>query len=133
MSFTGGYKLPKNWELSTRWRYAGSTPYVPVDTVASLAAYPEIILDYDRLGDLTLTPFSIADLRIDKKWNFKKTSFNFYFEIQNFLAQPNPSPPSYGLARDSEGVIITPQNLVQVSAEEENSVPLPSFGFVLYF
>ena len=133
MSFTGGYKLPKNWELSSRWRYAGSTPYVPVDTVASLAAYPEIILDYDRLGDLTLTPFSIADLRIDKKWNFKKTSFNFYFEIQNFLAQPNPSPPSYGLARDSEGVIITPQNLVQVSAEEENSFPLPSFGFVLYF
>jgi len=133
ISFSGGYKLPKNWELSARWRFAGKNPYVPTDVAASALAYPEIILDYDRLGEVKLDPFNQADIRIDKKWNFKNLSFNLYFEVQNFLAQPNPSPEEYGLSRDVDGNIITPRSLVLVNTTEGNNTPLPSFGFVLYF
>ena len=81
--------------------------------------------------------FSIVDVMkkdgIDKKWNFENLSFNFFFEIQNFLGQPNPSPEEYGLNRDMNGEIILPRSLVPVSTNEGNSSPLPSFGFVLYF
>ncbi len=133
LSFSGGYKLPRNWELSARWRYAGKNPYVPTNVEASTLAYPEIILDYDRLGEVKLDPFNQADIRIDKKWNFKKLSFNLYFEIQNFLAQPNQTPEEYGLNRDIEGNVIVPQSLVVVNTSEGNNTPLPSFGFVLYF
>jgi len=133
ISFSGGYKLPKNWELSARWRFAGKNPYVPTDVATSALAYPEIILDYDRLGEVKLDPFNQADIRIDKKWNFKNLSFNLYFEVQNFLAQPNPSPEEYGLSRDVDGNIITPRSLVLVNTTEGNNTPLPSFGFVLYF
>jgi len=133
LSFSGGYKLPRNWELSARWRYAGKNPYVPTNVEASTLAYPEIILDYDRLGEVKLDPFNQADIRIDKKWNFKKLSFNLYFEVQNFLAQPNPTPEEYGLNRDVEGNVIIPQSLVVVNTSEGNNTPLPSFGFVLYF
>ena len=45
ISFSGGYKLKRNWEISARWRFSGKTPYVPVDQIASLSAYPEIVLD----------------------------------------------------------------------------------------
>ena len=133
ISFTGGYKLKRNWEVSARWRFAGKNPYVPTDIEASLDAYPEIILDYDRLGEVKLDAFNLADIRIDKKWNFENLSFNFFFEIQNFLGQPNPSPEEYGLNRDMNGEIILPRSLVPVSTNEGNSSPLPSFGFVLYF
>ena len=132
ISFTGGYKLRKNWEVSVRYRYAGETPYVPTDTEESLAAYPRIVLDYSRLGEEKLTAFSQGDIRIDKKWNFKKLSFNFYLEIQNFLGQENPRPDEYGLARNDDGSLITPKTLVKIDTDQSNT-PFPSFGFVFDF
>jgi len=133
ISFSGGYKLKRNWEISARWRFAGTNPYVPVDIEASTINYPEIILDYDRLGELKLDGFNLADIRFDKKWNFKDLSFNFYFEVQNFLAQPNPIPEDYGLKRNTDGTLVLPKTLVPVSTNEGNNIPLPSFGFVLFF
>ncbi|MGB1831367.1 MAG: TonB-dependent receptor [Flavobacteriaceae bacterium] len=133
ISFSGGYKFNRNWELSARWRFAGKNPYVPVNLEASFAAYPELILDYNRLGEVQLNSFNLADIRIDKKWNFKSLSFNFYFEVQNFLAQPNPTPPEYGLSRNPDGSLITPTSLVELNLNDNNNTPLPTFGLVLYF
>ena len=133
ISFSGGYKFNRNWELSARWRFAGKNPYVPVNLEASLAAYPELILDYNRLGEVQLNSFNLADIRIDKKWNFKSLSFNFYFEVQNFLAQPNPTPPEYGLSRNPDGSLIMPTSLVELNLNDNNNTPLPTFGLVLYF
>lgn len=133
ISFSGGYKLKRNWEISARWRFAGKNPYVPFDLVASALSYPELILDYDRLGEVKLDAFNLADIRFDKKWNFKKLSFNLYIEVQNFLAQPNPVPEDYGLKRNLDGSIALPKTLIPVSTTEGNNTPLPSFGFVLYF
>ena len=132
LSFTGGYKLKRNWEVSLRYRYAGETPYVPTDVAASLAAYPRIVLDYSRLGEETLDVFSQGDIRIDKKWNFKRLSFNFYLEVQNFLAQAVPRPPEYGIARNEDGTEINPRNLVLIDTDRTET-PLPSFGFVFDF
>ena len=132
LSFTGGYKLKRNWEVSVRYRYAGETPFVPTNVAASKDSYPRIILDYNRLGEEKLGVFSQGDLRIDKKWNFKKLSFNFYLEVQNFLAQEVPRPPEYGLARTSDGTVADPQTLIQIDTNQTRT-PLPSFGFVFDF
>ena len=132
LTFTGGYKLPKNWEVSLRYRYAGATPFAPTDTAATLITYPQIIIDYSRLGENKLSTFKQGDFRLDKKWNFEKLSFNFYIEIQNFLAQENPRPDEYTLARTDEGILISPQELVKIEREERNT-PFPSFGFVFDF
>ena len=77
-----------------RYRYAGKTPYVPVNLTETLISYPEIVLDYNSLGINKINAFNQADIRIDKKWNFKRFSFNFYFEIENFLVQSIPRPQS---------------------------------------
>ena len=132
LTFTGGYKLPKNWEVSLRYRYAGATPFATTDTAATLITYPQIIIDYSRLGENKLSTFKQGDFRLDKKWNFEKLSFNFYIEIQNFLAQENPQPDEYTLARTDEGEDILPKELVKIEREERNT-PFPSFGFVFDF
>jgi len=131
MSFTGGYKLKKNWEISSRWRFSGKTPYVPYDLMTSAVTYPELILDYSRLGDVKLSNFSLMDIRFDKKWNFNKFSYNFYIDVQNFLGQKIPIPPKYGLARDDNFDIIQPQSLVEVDIS--NGSIIPSFGFSMDF
>lgn len=132
ITFTGGYKLPKNWELSARYRYAGSTPYAPTDVSATLTTYPKIVLDYSRLGQDRLTSFKQGDIRLDKKWNFEKLSFNFYIELQNFLSQDITRPDEFSLARNANGNLITPRELIKIEREDRNT-PLPSFGLVFDF
>ena len=130
-SFSGGYKLKKNWEISSRWRFAGKTPYVPYDLEASLSNYPNMVLDYSQLGSVKLGNFSQLDIRFDKKWNKENLSINFFVEILNLLAQKIPSPTEYGLERDDFGNISTPFNLVEVDVNRESIIP--SFGFSIDF
>jgi outer membrane receptor protein involved in Fe transport len=131
ISFVGGYKLPRHWEISSRFRFAGNTPFVPVDEQATLDNYPEVVLDYNRLGEEQLDVFSQLDLRIDKKWNFEKWSLNVFIEAQNVLAQDIPQPADFGLARDMMGNILEPRELVEI--QEDNSQPIPSIGIVVDF
>ena len=132
VSLLGGYKLPKNWEISARYRYLGKTPYAPLDLDATLENYPAQIYDYNRIGDVRLDPYSQLDIRADKKWSFKNWSLDAYLEIQNILAQVSPNEPNYGLRRTDTGEIITPRELVQVNLEESANV-LPSIGLVVNF
>ena len=130
-SFSGGYKLKRNWEISSRWRFAGKTPFVPYDLEASLNNYPNMVLDYSQLGNVKLDNFSQIDVRFDKKWNKENLSINLFIEILNLLAQKIPSPTEYGLERDDFGNILTPLNLVEVDVNRESIIP--SFGFSIDF
>ncbi len=132
LSFTGGYKLKRNWEISSKVRYTGKTPYAPVDLVLSSKSYPEIIFDYSQLGNYFLTEFTKLDIRIDKRWNFKSTSMNFYIDIENLLMNEIPIPPEYGLERDENLNILNPRNLIEVISDNRNSL-IPSIGFVFDF
>lgn len=132
LTFTGGYKFGNNWEVSARMRYVGETPYAPVNQDETLINYPAIIKDYTQLGSVRLEAFNATDVRIDKKWNFDKWTFNVFLEIQNILGQQIPSEPQYGLERDENGNVIEPENLVQIPQAETTSV-LPSIGIVIDF
>ncbi len=131
LTFTGGYKFGNNWELGIRNRFVGKTPYVPVDEAATFAAYPAVLLDYSQLGGPKLGVFNQLDVRIDKKWNFKKVSLDVFLEVQNALNQNIPSQPSFGLARTDDGSVATPRQLVQIT--QSPSSVLPGLGIVLDF
>ena len=131
LSFTGGYKFGKNYELSLRTRLVGQTPYAPVDEVATLANYPLTIVDYDQLGDVFLDPFYQTDFRFDKKWNFKKLALNVYVEVQNLFGQAVPTPPQFALDRTDEGELITPFQLTQLA--DQQGIVLPTIGLVVDF
>ncbi|WP_340063172.1 TonB-dependent receptor [Ascidiimonas aurantiaca] len=131
LSFTGGYKLKRNWEISSRYRFAGRTPFVPVDIEATTNVYPEIILDYESLGRVKLETFSQLDIRVDKRWNLKSLSVNLFFEVQNLLSQQLPEPPQFGLQRDANGNELTPRNLVEIEPESGQFIPV--IGLVVDF
>lgn len=131
ISCTGGYKLKNNWELSSRWRFAGRTPFVPVDVEATTPVYPDIVLDYDRLGEEKLDVFSQVDVRIDKKWNFDKLALNLFFEVQNLLFQEIPETPQFGLNRNENGMVTQPRELERI--ESDNNSPIPVIGIVVDF
>ncbi len=132
LSFTGGYKLPNNWEIGTRFRFLGRAPFPPVNAQASEEVYPTLVLDYSNLGEERLDSFNQLDIRVDKKWNFNNWTLNLFLEVTNVLGTQIPGPPSYGLERNDAGNIIQPRNLVQIT-EVDNSSPLPTLGIIVDF
>jgi hypothetical protein len=128
-SFTGGYKLGRNWEVSTRFRFAGSTPSVPTDQAKTLQLYPQVVLDYDRIGEESLGSLNQLDIRIDKKWNLKKVSLDLFLEFQNVLMTSAPEPIQYVLSRDAQGNPIEPRQLTRLPASD--AALIPTIGFVL--
>jgi len=154
-SFTGGYKFGKNWELGVRFRYQGKAPYTPYDNYASLENYPftnEPVTDYSKLNSLRLEPFNAADLRLDKKWNFRKWSLDLFLDIQNAYNSKNPAIPSLTLQRNPDETIATTtgepynpgvfgnpaapnnrQSAIPVLIPADAGSLLPSMGFVVEF
>jgi hypothetical protein len=132
ISVTAGYKFKRNWETGIRYRFAGKTPYAPVDQAQTLSSYPEIIVDYNRLGQEKIGVFNQLDFRLDKKWNFKKYALDVFIDVQNLLNQQIPQFPSYGLDRnETTGQINLPNKLVQVP--DAKSASVPSIGIILDF
>ena len=132
LTFTGGYKLGRNWEVAVRSRFVQRAPFIPVDVEASLATYPQFQFNYDQIGNANLGSFTATDIRVDKKWNLPNMTINLFLEIQNVLASQLPSPPSYGLNRTETGQIIEPRSIVEITGVDNSSV-LPSIGIVLDF
>jgi CarboxypepD_reg-like domain/TonB-dependent Receptor Plug Domain len=132
ISVTAGYKFKRNWETGIRYRFAGKTPYAPVNQAQTLVNYPEIIVDYNQLGQEKIGVFSQLDFRLDKKWNFKKYALDVFIDVQNLLNQQIPQFPSYGLDRnETTGQINLPNKLVQVP--DAKSASIPTIGIILDF
>ncbi len=103
--FQVGRKFNKGFELGLKYRFYGGAPYTPFALDASQKNYASLgtgLLDYSKINTLRLKNFSQVDFRIDKKVNFKKQSFDFYFDIQNLLLAKNPSFPSYTFERKAD-------------------------------
>ncbi len=132
ISFTGGYKFPRNWELGVRFRYLGGRPYTPIDSAATLRDYEVaggIVLDYSQLNTQRLRAFNSLDARLDKKWNFKGWFLDVFLEIQNVYNSSNPDIPSYTLIRNEDGSIQKPNQLIGLAPD--NSTILPTIGLII--
>lgn len=141
-----GYKFKKGWELGAKYRFAGGSPYTPFNLEASRASYLSTgngILDFSRLNTERLGAFQQVDVRVDKKFNYKKVSFDLFIDIQNLLQTPQEAYPSYVFERnaDNTGWATTDGNPIQQNGS--NAIPtilantnttfLPTFGFILEF
>lgn len=155
VSFTGGYKLPKNWEVGIRFRAQGNTPSTPIDIFNSLETYPFTgtgVQDDSQINTIRLDGFSALDLRVDKKWNFRGWSFNLFLDIQNLFNTINPTQPGFTLKRNPDGSIATTtgapynpglfndptapnnrQDAIPVLLPRDSGSRLPSIGFVVAF
>ena len=111
LNITGGVKLKKNWEIGMRFRYSGGSPFTPYDSItSSLRRVWDInsfgVLDYNNLNSQRLKPNHGLDLRVDKKWYWKKVTLNLYLDIQNLYNFKNVAQPNLIAERDFDGNIL---------------------------
>jgi hypothetical protein len=146
LSATMGYKLPRNWEVGLKFRFQGGAPFTPFDEAASQLNYlsgGQGILDYSKLNTLRLYSFHSSDLRIDKKWNFRKTSFDLFLDITNWYLAKSAEPDSYTFKRNAGNTGFATTDGQPIKPNGSNAIPMrinnsdasvtPSIGFIIEF
>lgn len=146
ISSTLGYKLPKNWDLGLKYRIAGGQPYTPFDPIASQEQYLTSgrgVLDYRLLNDEKLPLFQQLDIRVDKKYNFQKTSLVLFADFQNAFLYKTPALPKYTFQRNAantdfattDGLPLTPNgsNAIPLILNNRSATIVPSVGFIFEF
>jgi hypothetical protein len=139
VSLTGGKLFKRNWEVGTKIRFSGGNPYTPYNVAASslksnYSVYPQGIPDYNQLNERRLGDFYQVDLRVDKKYPFRKFSLNIYLDIQNLTYNKYQLQPILLLDRAADG---TPQDdpgdasrFKTKSIKNENGNLLPTIGII---
>jgi len=141
-----GYKFKRGWELGLKHRFAGGSPYTPFNLPASQLNYLTLgtgILDYSQLNTQRLTVFNQTDLRIDKKWNMKRFTFDLFIDLQNLLSLKRTEYPQYTFKRNEESTAFVTTDGQTLKQDGSNAVPfilnaptgflLPSIGFIMEF
>jgi len=145
ISLTGGYKFKNNWELGIKFRYQGGTPYTPYDMNQSKINFATLglgVFDYSKINSLTNKPFHSSDLRVDKKYNYKKTTLDFFIDITNWYGAKSVAPPFYVFSANPDGTFKTTDG-APLKKDGSNAIPklfdnnqvfvTPTFGFIWEF
>lgn len=145
LSVTGGYKFNKNWEFGIKFRYQGGAPYTPYDMILSRANFATLgigNLDYSKLNTSRNKAFHSSDFRLDKKYNYKKTTLDFYIDITNWYGAKSVAPPFYVFSANQDGSFKTTDGKV-LQKDGSNAIPelfdnnsvfiTPTIGFILEF
>jgi len=141
LTFTGGKKLGKNWEIGAKFRLVGGQPYTPYNLEQSaLIENYDInssgILDYSQLNSLRFDTYSQLDIRVDKTWFYKKWSLNLYLDIQNAYNSQIEQQSYLIPTLDEEGNRLVDASGTSYILQELENVSgnvLPSFGVIVDF
>jgi outer membrane receptor for ferrienterochelin and colicin len=146
LSITWGYKFPRNWELGLRFRYQGGAPYSPYDEATSKATFLTLgqgTFDYSRLNSQRLPNFHSSDVRIDKKYNLKKTTIDLFLDVTNWYIAVNPGIPTYAFKRVEDNSGFATTDGLPIMKNGGNAIPTqflndraqvtPTIGFIVEF
>jgi hypothetical protein len=143
-----GKKFNKNWELGINWRIQTGLPSTPFSDNSSLVSNWDLtgqaIKDYNKLNTERSGTFNQLDIRIDKKWYFKKWSLNLYLDIENItgsviknkqliLDRPldvNNTPIGDGIIENPDAPV-NQQRYKLKSIDDANGTVLPSIGLLI--
>jgi hypothetical protein len=146
LSLTYGYKFNKNWELGLKFRYQGSAPFTPFDLEQSQLNYLTIgtgIFNFNQTNTLGLRAFNAGDIRIDKKWNYKRFTLDIYLDVTNFYRATSFGVPSYTFKRNADNTAFVTTDGLPIQQNGSNAIPLildnndatvlPTIGFIIEF
>lgn len=146
LSITWGYKFPKSWELGLKFRYQGAAPFTPFDETASRLNYLSLgqgVLDYSKLNSQRLNSYNASDVRIDKKYNFKKITLDVYLDVTNWYVAKTPAAVSYTFKRNATNTAFLTTDGNAIKADGSNAIPTllknddpsvtPTLGFIIEF
>ncbi len=126
LSVTWGYKFKRNWELGLKFRYQGGAPYTPFDETQSRLNFVSQgvgTLNYAQLNSQRLSGFNSSDVRIDKKWNFKKTTIDLFLDVTNWYVARNPAIPEYTFKRNAANTAFETTDGLAIKADGSNAIP----------
>lgn len=141
VNLLGRYNLPKNWNISMRWRFVGGAPYSPIDVDLSTnkdawSVNNRPYIDYANYNTLRLKDSHQLDLRIDKEYYFKKMMLNFYLDVQNAYNFQSENPPIY-TNKDASGMIMNdpsdPEKQLLRQLDSFSGTVLPAIGVMIKF
>ena len=142
LNVTAGKKFKNNIEIGVKFRYSGGAPYTPLDlATSSIKGVWDVnqqgVLNYELLNTQRLKNIHGLDIRIDKKWFFKKWSLNAYLDVENLYNYKIQLPSEIGIDSDlAEQPIYEAQNDNQYSLYEivnESGTILPTIGLLIEF
>ena len=142
LSATAGYMFGKNWEAGLKLRYSSGNPYTPYDVELSMYkpnwdVTGQGIPDYTLLNTERIEQFYQLDIRVDKKYNFKKWSLGLYLDIQNLTNNKTSLQPYLSVERDANGNAITnPANsnyYLPKQIENTSGTIIPTLGIIATF
>jgi outer membrane receptor for ferrienterochelin and colicin len=146
LSVTWGYKFEHNWELGLKFRYQGGAPFTPFDETASRLNYlsqGKGTLDFARLNSQRLGGFNSSDVRIDKKFNFKKLTINLFLDVTNWYVAKNPAIPEYTWKRTADNRTFQTTDGLAIKADGSNAIAtrvknddpqvVPTIGVIVEF
>lgn len=140
ISLTAGKTFAKNWEAGIRFRFNSGNPYTPFDlATSSLISNWSIsgqgVLDPDQINTERNGLFHQMDLRIDKKYYFKKWVLDVFLDVQNFYNQITELSPYLNVVRDANGnpVLDPNDNTRYVLKKLKNTTGtiIPSIGVIV--
>jgi TonB family protein len=95
LTLIGNCRLPRNWEISARFRYVTGNLYTPITG----AVYDADADQYEGINGAVNSgradAFHQLDVRIDKRWVFEKWMLNAYLDIQNVYNRANADGIQY--------------------------------------
>ncbi len=142
LTFTGGKKFGKNWEIGMQYQFLGGAPFTPIDVAtSSLISNWDVIgrgiPDYDNLNSQRFSNFNRVNVRIDKKWYFTEWNLDLFFDIQNLLGAAVQGPAVVDVARDADGMAIInpndPSRYELTQFPNESGTRLPTIGAIIEF
>lgn len=96
----GNWKLPKNWEVGFRLQYTTGDPITPIEGVTYYENYGFYDIEYGPTNSARMQPTFQLDLRIDKKFVFRKWMLSAYVDFFNISYFLYKSPQMYILNFD---------------------------------
>jgi len=142
VSFTGGKRFKKGWEVGFRWLFSGGSPYTPYDVETStLKQNWDIngfgILDYNALNTKRESSFHQLNVRVDKKLFLNRMNLNFYLDIQNAYGFKAKLAPILLVETDNNGTPIEdpndPTRYKSKFVENASGIVQPTIGIIVEF
>lgn len=135
-----GKTFKGNWQVGLRWSFSGGNPYTPYNM--ELSAQQDIwdsnrrgLFDYAQLNQARLPAFHQLDIRVDKRFNFKKWTMSIFMDVQNAYKSPIALLPYLTVERDENwNPVQNPtdksQYLVKIIQSDTGRL-LPTLGIIV--
>jgi hypothetical protein len=95
LTILGTYRLPRNWQIGSRFRYVTGNPTTPVVGAVYNASNGRYNPIYGPTYSSRIPAFHQLDIRLDKLWVYNKWMFNAYVDLQNVYNRSNPEAMQY--------------------------------------